>query len=203
MKRAYSIKDILEKRYETFPLEGAWEDAFGRPERYGVWFVWGNSGNGKTSFVMQLCKELCRYDRVAYDSLEEGTSLTVQRNLLRYGMQEVNRRMLFLSEGIDALRERLGRRKSVNIVVVDSLQYTGMNYREYIRLKEEFPQKLFIFISHASGKNPRGDTAIGVMYDAGLKIWVEGYRAFSKGRFIGQTGVYDIWPEKAAEYWGG
>lgn len=203
MKRAYSIKDILEKRYETFPLEGAWADAFGRPERYGVWFVWGNSGNGKTSFVMQLCKELCRYDRVAYDSLEEGTGMTVQQSLVRYGMQEVNRRMLFLSEGIDALRERLARRKSVNIVVVDSLQYTGMNYREYIRLKEEFPQKLFIFISHASGKNPRGDTAISVMYDAGLKIWVEGYRAFSKGRFIGPTGTYDIWPEKAAEYWGG
>ena len=40
------------------------------------------------------------------------------------------------------------------------------------------------------------------MYDATLKIWVEGYRAFSKGRFIGRTGKYDIWPEHAERYWG-
>ena len=43
---------------ETLKLTGAWADAFGEPERIGVWFIWGNSGNGKSSFVMQLCKEL-------------------------------------------------------------------------------------------------------------------------------------------------
>ena len=41
--------------------------------------VWGKSGNGKTSFVLQLCKELTRYGKVAYDSLEEGSSLTMQK----------------------------------------------------------------------------------------------------------------------------
>jgi hypothetical protein len=40
------------------------------------------------------------------------------------------------------------------------------------------------------------------MYDATLKIWVEGYRAFSKGRFIGSTGQYDVWAEGAERYWG-
>ena len=41
------------------------------------------------------------------------------------------------------------------------------------------------------------------MYDASLKIWVEGYKAFSKGRFIGQTGECVIWPEGARRYWAG
>ena len=72
MKRALSVRDILDKKYNTFPFEGKWKEAFGTPERVGVWFIWGNSGNGKTSFVMQLCKELCKYDRVVYNSLEEG-----------------------------------------------------------------------------------------------------------------------------------
>jgi hypothetical protein len=48
-----------------------------------------------------------------------------------------------------------------------------MTYRDYIQLKEEFPDKLFVFISHARGKNPKGDAATSVMYDADLKIWVE------------------------------
>ena len=199
MKRAISVRDILDKKYETFPFEKKWKDAFDTPESSGVWFIWGNSGNGKTSFVMQLCKELCKSDRVAFNSLEEGTCLTVQNNLKRFGMAEVSRRLSFIKEDIPALKERLRRHKSFNIVVVDSIQYTQMTYKDYIRLKEEFPDKLFIFLSHARGKNPKGDTATSVMYDADLKIWVEGYVAYSKGRYRGETGQYTIWEAGARE----
>lgn len=203
MKRALNVNDILKKEFPTFPFEGKWEAAFGHPERTGVWFIWGNSGNGKTSFVMQLVKELCKWDRAAFDSLEEGTSLTVQNNLKRHGMAEVNRRLLFINEDMNALKDRLSKHRSVNIVVIDSFQYTQMSYRDYISLKTMFPDKLFIFISHAKGKMPKGDAAISVMYDASLKIWIEGYKAFSMGRFIGETGEYTIWEERAQRYWGG
>lgn len=199
MKRAISVRDILDKKYDTFPFEGKWRDAFDTPESRGVWFIWGNSGNGKTSFVMQLCKELCRYDRVAFNSLEEGTRLTVQNNLKRFGMAEVSRRLSFIKEDIPALKERLRRHKSFNIVVIDSIQYTQMTYKDYIRLKDEFSDKLFIFLSHARGKNPKGDAATSVMYDADLKIWVEGYVAYSKGRYQGDTGRYTIWETGARE----
>ena len=201
MKRALSVRDILDKKYDTFPFEGKWKEAFGKPERVGVWFIRGNSGNGKTSFVMQLCKELCKYDRVVYDSLEEGACLTVQNNLKMHGMSEVSRRLAFVQEDMEALKTRLRRHKSYNIVVVDSFQYTRMSYRDYIALKEAFPGKLFIFISHARGKNPKGDAAESVMYDATLKIWIEGGKAFSKGRFIGETGEYIAYPKLAEEYW--
>ncbi len=202
MKRALSVKEVLSMKKDTFPFEGQWADAFGQPERTGVWFVWGNSGNGKSSFVMQLCKELCKYERVAYNSLEEGDSLTMQNSLRLHGMMEANRRFLLLCEPMEELKARLRRKKSPGVVVVDSFQYTGMSYRDYITLKEAFRDKLFIFISHAKGMNPRGDAAMSVMYDASLKIWIEGYKAFSKGRFIGPAGEYTIWEEGAREYWG-
>mgnify|MGYP000320329112 CR=1 FL=1 len=54
---------------ETLKLTGAWAEAFGEPERIGVWFIWGNSGNGKSSFVMQLCKELAKFDTPELDPL--------------------------------------------------------------------------------------------------------------------------------------
>ena len=48
------------------------------------------------------------------------------------------------------------------------------------------------------------EAGIGILKNnATLKVWVEGYRAFSKGRFIGRTGKYDIWPERAEGYWEG
>jgi GTPase SAR1 family protein len=202
MKRSFSVTDILNKKYKTFPFDGPWADAFDQPERCGRWFIWGSSGNGKTSFVMQLCKKLCQYDTVLYVSLEEGAGLTMQRSLMRFGMGECGSRFNLTSEDMDALRNRLRRRKSPSIIVIDSFQYTRMTYADYISLKEEFPQKLFIFISHASGRNPKGDAATGLMFDADLKIWIEGYKAFSKGRYIGQTGEFTIWEVGAAYYWG-
>lgn len=203
MARALSISEVLNQKKKVFDFEGAWFEAFGKPERSGVWFIWGNSGNGKSSFVMQLCKELCRFDKVAYDSLEEGDSLTMQQSLIRHGMVTVGKQFALLNcETIEDLKIRLRKRKSYNIVVIDSFQYTMLSYRDYISLKEAFRDKLFIFISHASGRNPRGAAAQSVMYDATLKVWVEGYIAFSKGRFIGPKGNYTIWNEGAARYWG-
>ena len=118
-----------------------------------------------------------------------------------HGMSEVSRRLAFIQEDMEALKKRLRQHKSYNIVVVDSFQYTRMSYRDYITLKEAFPNKLFIFISHAKGKNPKGDAAESVMSDATLKIRVEGGKAFSKGRFIGETGEYVAYPKLAERYW--
>ena len=203
MGRALTVKEVLNKKRQTFPFDGKWADAFGQPERTGVWFIWGRSGNGKTSFVMQLIAELCKYDRVAFDSMEEGDSLSMRQKLVRHGLSKVGSRFHLLNaEPMTELKERLARRKSYNIIVIDSFQYTQMSYRDYIQFKEQFKDKLIIFISHAKGSLPRGSAAEGVMYDATLKIWVEGFKAFSKGRFIGPTGEFTIWDEGAERYWG-
>lgn len=190
-------------RKETLGLTGAWAKAFGEPERVGVWFIWGKSGNGKSSFVMQLCKELTKFGRVAYDSLEEGTGLTMQNALRRYGMADVNRRFQVLDcEPVSDLGERMDRRKSPDFYVIDSFQYTQMSYKEYQSFKEAHRDKLLIFVSHADGHNPDGRSAKKVMYDAALKIYVEGFRAFPKGRFFGPASYFTIWDEGAARYWG-
>lgn len=201
--KALSITDLMKMKKEVFDFEGSWFDAFGTPERTGVWFVWGGSGNGKTTFTMQLCKELCRFDKVLYDSLEEGDSLTMQNSIIRAGMLDVKHNFQLLAgENIIDLDKRLSLRRTAKIVVIDSFQYTQMSYKDYIRLKERHRDKLLVFISHSDGRKPSGRSAVSVMYDATLKIWIEGYRAFSKGRFMGPKGAYDIWPEGVEKYWG-
>lgn len=202
MARALSVSEVLKMKKATLPLTGEWAEAFGVPERVGVWIIWGNSGNGKSSFVMQLCKELAKFGKVAYNSLEEGTSLTMKNTLQRFSMAEVGSKLMMLCESMEDLSERLSKRRSPDFVVIDSYQYTQMSYKEYIKLKELHRDKLLIFISHAEGKFPEGRSAKKVMYDSSLKVWVEGYKAISKGRFFGPKGHYTIWPEKAVEYWG-
>lgn len=203
MARALSVSDLLNKKYKLIPFDGEWHGAFDQPEANGVWFIWANSGNGKTTFVLKLCKELAKYERVLYNSLEEGASHTMQKAFLNAGLASLKRRLVLVSETIERLITRLDKAKSPNVVVLDSFQYTGLTFDKYMELKRRYPAKLFIIISQADGKQPSGRTAKRVMYDASLKIWVEGYKAFSKGRYIGPNGgVYTIWEKGAKKYHG-
>lgn len=202
-KRAYSPAEILRMNITKLEFDGAWAASMGKPAKSGVWLIWGNPGNGKTSFVMQLAKYLCQFDKVVYDSLEESTSLSVQMSMRRHKMEEVNRRFQILDrEGMDQLVARLQRRKSAGIAIIDSFQYSGLTYKGYQAMKEALPGKLLIFISHAEGMRPAGRAAKKVEYDADIKILVDGFRASCKSRYMDTPGVpFTVWAEGAAKYW--
>ena len=195
MARAASLDQVLRTRFKVLPFDGEWKDAIGCPELTGSWIIWGNSGNGKTRFALQLCKYLCQFGRVAYDSLEEGVSVSLVKAIKETHMMEVRRKFVVLDkEPIDQLTERLEKPKSPDIVCVDSLQYTGMSYEQYKALKERFPKKLFIWISHADGTLPEGRVAKKVRFDSNVKVFVQAYRAEPVSRYGGGK-PYIIWEE--------
>lgn len=203
LKRAYSPSEVEGLKRKKLELSGEWGRVFGEPEMYGVWFVWGASGNGKTSFVMQLCKELARFGKVVYDSLEEGVSQSMVNTIKRHGMTDVNRRFTVLDgEKIEDLEKRMSRPRSAQFWVIDSFQYTGFNASQYLDFVERHPKKLIIFVSQADGNKPKGRTAEGAMYDATQKIHIKGFRAYNNGR-SGEIGDYfTIYTEGARKYWG-
>lgn len=203
VKRALTVEQVLQQKFELIEFEDEWYQAFGHPERSGVWFIWGNSGNGKTAFTLQLAKELCRYMRGVYNSLEEGAGHTMQKAFHREAMAQVKGKLLLTCESMEELDTRMKRRKAPDFAIIDSWQYTEYSFKQYLRFKRDHPEKLLIFISQADGKKPMGRSAVSVMYDASLKVWIEGLRAFSKGRYIGPNGgSYTIHKEGAAEYHG-
>lgn len=201
--RALTVKNILEQEFQLLPLKGQWHDAFGEPERTGVWFVWGHSGNGKGSFMIQLAKMLTEYGTVFIDDLEEGGRHTFQLNVERNGLSTTNKKLLVRKEGMETLDARLKRPRSPEIVIINTVQYMRVRSKWYWEFKERYAgKKLLIFFSQAKGKEPKGTLADDIKYDADLKIWIEGFKAFSNGRTYGATKEYTIWEEGAAEYWG-
>lgn len=199
LKRAISVDEMLKMTFIEMPFEGEWKNSFGEPERSGVWLVWGHSGNGKTSFALQLARYLCQFGRVAYNTLEEGARKSFQLAVKRNNMHTVKKKFIILNEPLEDLTRRLEKRKSPDIIIIDSYQYFGLSKTEYIKLKSNFPNKLFIFISHAEGKQPEGRAAKFVKFDADVKIHVNGYKAFVVSRFGGSE-PYVIWAEGAAEF---
>lgn len=195
-------------KFESAAFTGAWLASFGRPELRGAWFVFGGSGSGKTTFVLQLCKYLTQFRRVAYDSLEQGLSLSFQRAWERVGMEDVGTQIIMLiKEDLQEIITRLKKKQSPDVIVIDSVQYLhGLRWKDYTTLKELFPNKLFIFVSHEKNKQPDGGIAIKIRYDADIKMRVEGYKAFITTRYavpeLGEGGEdYVIWEEGANKYW--
>ena len=210
MSRAISNKNVLAAQFETAEFTGAYLASFGRPELRGAWIVWGGSGSGKTTFTLMLCKYLAGFRRVAYDSLEQGLSLSLQKAWERVAMEEAGSNIILLNkEDLPELRARLRKRKSPEIIVIDSVQYLTKFYmQQFKELKAEFPNKLFIFISQAdkAEKDPDGYVAKKIRYDADIKIRVEGYKAFVTTRYEdsekGEGGAdFIIWEKGAADYW--
>ncbi len=203
MKKAYTVTNVLESKFKVLGIKGKWKDAIGTPELTGSWIIYGPPKNGKTSFAFQLSKYLTNFGKVVYDSIEEGISLSIQDAVKRTELQECgNRWHLLDKDDIDTLIARLKKQRSADIIFIDSVQFAGINMREYKKLKREFPNKLFIFISHVKGNEPDGTTAIGIKRDANVVFRIEGFRAFPTSRFGGDGSPLDIWQKKAKEYWG-
>lgn len=201
MARTLSAKQVLTIKFDTIRLGGGWDECVGEIETTGVWFIWGNSGNGKTSAVVSLCKELSAFGKVLYNSREEGVSLTMQNTLRRYGMGELGSRFQLANMSLQELDEKISQQRSPKFVVLDSFQFMGLTYKDFRAFCEKHKNKMLIFVSRTRGRQPEGRAAISAMYDASCKIWVEGYKAFSKGRFVGTTGEMTIWDEGAKKYW--
>lgn len=201
MKRAFSVDNVLNAKFKGLEFENEWYEVFGTPERAHSWLVWGQSGSGKTTFLIKLAKYLSGFEKVLYNSMEEGLSLSMKKAYQRAGVTPGDN-LLMIQEPMADLTERLLKPKSPNIIFIDSVRYARMNWKEYQRFCAKFPTKLFIWVSHAKGKDPKGALAEDIRYDSFVKIYVEGFRAFVTSRFsVCGESTMDIWYEGAQKYW--
>lgn len=201
MKRAYSPKEIAAKKWVTLPWGEKWSKPFGEPADNASWFISGASASGKSSFVMQLAKELCKYGLVLYLSYEEGVNQSFQRRMDYLGMNEVQGKFRVVTDdSYEELVERLRKPKSPKFVVVDSFQVAkdsaGFSYERAVELMKRFPKKCFIYISQEKKSAPMGADAVKLRYICDMKVRVMGYKAYCQGRAIGEAGTYYVvWKE--------
>lgn len=204
LRRVITVNDLINKKRQTLPFEGAWKDAMGCPESNAVIFIWGKSGQGKTRFIVQFIKYLCNHiEKILLDSLEEGDSESLGQAFRQENMHEVHGKVFILdNEPLDQLCTRLKKKKQAQCVIIDSWQYSRKDYAFYQQMKEQFKKKMFIINSHAAGNNPKGSSAEDIRYDAMIKIHVSGFVAKVISRFPSPQTPYVIWEQGAKRHWG-
>lgn len=207
MAKALSNRNVCDASFKVADFTGEWLATFGKPELRGAWIIFGESGSGKTHFALSLLAYLTQFvDKAAYDTIEQGLSLSFKNSWLDANMAEVgNKVVVYSKEQIPALRERLRKRKSPQVVVIDSITaLVGFTRSTFASLMDEFPDKLFIFIAHEENGKPYPAVARHVRKLAEVKIRVEGFKAFPVTRFATAEGggeEFVIWPEGAAKYY--
>ncbi|WP_139262298.1 hypothetical protein [Flavobacterium degerlachei] len=204
INRAYSVSNVLSKKFNPLEFSGEWESTLGKPDKAFSAIIWGGTTNGKTEAAIKFAKYLTNFGKVAYDSLEQGLSSTMQNALVRNHMESCGNSFVLLDrEPFDELIIRMSKPKSPDFLFVDSVQYTRITKAQYYQLKELMLKKGkgIIWISQAKGSMPKGALADDIMFDVDLKLWVEGFKMFPDGRLNGGGQPFVIWAQRAAKYW--
>ena len=196
MSRSIGITDFLSRTFVTYPFEGAFAATFGEPERNMKVIIWGDPGNGKTEFCIQLAKYLARFTKVYYNSFEQGICKTLQDALRRNAMEEVNGRAIFGDqETFEEMLERLSSKNSPQVVIIDSRDYINLTTAQFKVLIDRFPRKAFIIVCWQSGGKPRGEFAKQIAYMCDVKIQVSNFIAHPRSRFGGNKN-FVIWDKR-------
>lgn len=200
MKRLYGVNDFIAKKFKSLLFSGDWEKFCGQPEDNFSAIVYGESGNGKTDFCMQFAKMLSKFDRVYYNSFEQGFSKSLQECVVRQKMKDVSGKVVFAHmEDYPAMVERLKKKKSPKFVFIDSRDYMNLTTEQFKELKHLFPKKCFIVICHEDGAKPKGNHGKSIQYMVDIKIRVRGFVAMPKSRFGGNQD-FIIWETGAKAY---
>ena len=151
---------------------------------------------------MELIKKLSESGKVLYESYEEGLSENLKQTVKRTGLSQIRNKVQIAVDSAEDLRRRLQSSRNIRYVIIDSLDMSDFaTVKQVNALVEKHPSKLFVLTAWAVGKQPAKKLSNSVLFMANQKIYVEGFRAYSKGRSIGKKGYYTIWEQGAEEYW--
>ena len=204
MSRALSVSNIYKKQYSTFAFKGIYKEIFGEPSTSGIWLIYGKEKNGKTWGTLLLADYISQFtNKVHYISAEEGTDKEFKEALKRAKIDGKNKKMQFTEyETIPELYNRLNKQRAPKVVVMDNatiyndeLKASGLK-----KLKQDFPNTLFIIIAHEERNKPYTAMAVMASKLAKIIIRVQGLQLNVFGRVPG--GILNIDENNAVLYHG-
>ena len=182
MAKALSNRNVCDANFNVADFTGEWLATFGKPELRGAWIIFGESGSGKTHFALSLLAYLTQFvDKAAYDTIEQGLSLSFKNSWLDANMAEVgNKVVVYSKEQIPALREEAAQaQKSAGCGDRFHNRACGVHARStFASLMDEFPDKLSSSSPTRKTASPYPAVARHVRKLAEVKIRVEGFKAY-------------------------
>jgi hypothetical protein len=167
--------ELMKLSYSTIGLTGKWKTLLGDPAKGFSMMVFGNPGQGKSTFALGLARDLASAGKVLFISAEEHGSYTLQDKLSRVG------------GGVPNLHfaGKLGEvpLSDYQFLFVDSVQVAGLSLETFRAMKRDYPRLSIILIMQATKEgNFKGNQEWGHEVDTIVQV-EEGKATTIKNRF--------------------
>ena len=160
-REIFSIKSIKEKKYQRIDISSEYASLMGYPEKKFTGLAYGESGSGKSVYVLQFANYFAtHFGKVLYNSHEERVSQTIQDRVNNF---DIDAQRLFIANGLPFNRMCSYIEKNYyRLVIIDSVKYMNFNIDQLKEMRERFAKRqLSIFMvdfgsvkgSPASGKD--------------------------------------------------
>jgi ATPase family associated with various cellular activities (AAA) len=195
MSKLLGVTALFDKKFDLFEFDGKWQRFMGNPAKNFSALIYGDSGNGKTEFCVQLAQYMAGFRKVYYNSVEQGVSRTFQMALRRNNFEEVKGNFVMADgHSFEEMMDYLEKRNAPQVIFIDSIDYSGMTLEQYQLLRKKHPKKVIVLVSWAEGAKPKTLAARAMLYSVDVKIRVKNFIAYPSGRYEGNE-PYTIWEE--------
>ncbi len=160
-REIFSIKSIKEKKYQRMDILPEYAALMGCPEKKFTGLAYGESGSGKSVYVLQFANYFAKhFGKVLYNSHEERVSQTIQDRVNNFN---IDAQRLFIANGLpfDRMCNYI-EKNYYRLVIIDSVKYMSFTIDQLKKMRERFAKRqLSIFMvdfgsakgSPASGKD--------------------------------------------------
>lgn len=175
-KNVISLRDLQKARFKTLQFTGNWKELMGTPEERFSVMIYGQSGQGKSTFAINFAEYLSNnFGTVLFNSAEEGISLTLQDKLKNLKSTD-----LFISHHRDfnSMRKHL-KTSTCKFVVLDSVNHMNLTPENVEELRNMDKTRGFISIHQVTKTGDfKGDNKF--LHNCDVEIVVDNYTPTTK-----------------------
>lgn len=170
--RIISLSELKAQEFDVYNFSEGFDEIIGNPAKNFSMVVYGESGQGKSTWVIEFANYLAEtHGKVLYNSSEERISQSLKRKLLKYDSDNF---AIAECQNYKALKQAI-RGNGFKFVVIDSINDMNIKPNELAELTERNADKAFIFIMQATKQgNYKGSSQF--VHDADILIRLESYQ---------------------------
>jgi len=163
-----SLADFQKKDLKSIPFDREYLELVGEPKENFAWMIWGEKGNGKSTFALKLANYLANnHGTVLYNASEEKLEKSLQRKTKQFQSEFL---ILGQATTLDQLKRVLQNPK-YRFVIIDSINDMAITPIQLKEVREEYPKRAFIWIMQATKSGVyMGNSAFGHDADIITKV---------------------------------
>ena len=183
-KQIYSVKALKDKKFKTLEFNDFYKSLFGNPQRNFVAMCYGESGSGKSVFLLQFADYFAKnFGKTLYNSHEEGANQTVVDRINNFGI-DANKLFIANALNFDEMCEKI-EKNYYRLIIIDSVKYMGFTFAQLKELRTRFAKHQIVIMMVDFGKSEgTPNNGVDLLHASDVKMFFKSGNVSSVSRYL-------------------